>query len=390
MRKKMISLMAIFSMLASLVSAQGIEFFHGTWAEAKAAAQKENKLIFVDFYTTWCGPCKFMSNEVFPLKQIGDFYNPRFISVKIDAEKGEGPELARKYGVSGYPTLIFTNPKEEVVYSVMGSTDPEVLITQGKIATTPMADFTAMTARYEKNELNKAELFQYLNLVKAKGDDKKAADVFAEYFKAIDHTITPDLFKLITSYVDNSDNAAFKYVEDNRAAFEKAVGKEKTAKYVDGTLLDEVKFARYESEGEYRSAKLLLKSKMTLDEEEELSLDANYAYNVQDEDGYMKYSKLLVDKYYWNNDFEISNVLGSVRWIKKEENLQLMKRWAERALSLKDNSLNNISLAMTYSALKDKTTALKYVAAALAASERDKDGYVKNIEMLKQMIVEGR
>ncbi|HEY9257433.1 thioredoxin family protein [Chitinophaga sp.] len=388
MRKKIAGLAAMCSMIASLASAQGINFNHGTWAEVKAAAEKEHKLIFVDFYTTWCGPCKFMANEVFPLKQIGDFYNQHFISVKIDAEKGEGPALAKKYSVGGYPTLIFTNPKEEVVYRVMGSTDPEVLITQGNIAITPGANLEALKTKFAKNEISKAELFQYVNLVKARGDDKEAASLFDQYFKQIDTKVTPELFKLITSYAGYSSNAAFQYVEAHRPAFETAVGKEKVKQYLEGILLSEVKYAKYASEAEYKAAKLLLKSRMAIDEKEELDMDANYCYNIQDEAGYMKYSELLVRRYLWNNDFDISNVLGSIRWIKDPAHLQTMTKWAERALALKDNSLNNATLAMAYNALKDKANAVKYIDAAIAASERDKDGYINNIAAMKKQITD--
>jgi thiol-disulfide isomerase/thioredoxin len=388
MKKKIAGLAILCSTITSLACAQGINFNHGTWAEVKATAEKEHKLIFVDFYTTWCGPCKFMANEVFPLKQIGDFYNPHFISVKIDAEKGEGPALAKKYGVAGYPTLIFTNPKEEVVYRVMGSTDPEVLITQGKIAITPGANQEVLKAKFEKQQLSKAELFQYVNLVKARGDDKEAAGLFDQYFKQIDTKVTPELFRLITGYAGYSNNAAFQYVEAHRSEFETVVGKEKVKQYLEGILLPEVKYAKYASEAEYKAAKLLLKSRMTIDEKEELDMDANYCYNIQDEAGFMKYSELLVTRYLWNNDFEISNVLGSIRWIKDPAHLQTMKTWAERALALKDNSLNNATLAMAYSALKDKANALKYIDAAMAASERDKDGYINNIAGMKKQMME--
>lgn len=119
-----------------------------------------------------------------------------------------------------------------------------------------------------------------------------------------------------------------------------------------------------------------------------LDLDANYCYNTQDEAGYMKYSQQLVERYLWNNDFEISNVLGSIRWIKAPAHLELMKKWGERALALKDNSLSNATLAMAYSALKDKANALKYIDAAMASSERDKDGYINNIAGLKKQMMD--
>ena len=74
--------------LAFTANAQGgIEFFHGTWAEAKAKAKAEDKLIFVDAYAEWCGPCKRMSAQTFPDPKAGEFFNPNFICLKIDMEK---------------------------------------------------------------------------------------------------------------------------------------------------------------------------------------------------------------------------------------------------------------------------------------------------------------
>lgn len=86
----------------------GINFLHGTtWAEAVAKAKAENKLIFIDFYTQWCGPCLNMAQTVFSLPTVGYYYNQTFINLKIDAEEGEGITLAKKYGVRSYPTYAF-------------------------------------------------------------------------------------------------------------------------------------------------------------------------------------------------------------------------------------------------------------------------------------------
>ena len=89
----------VFLLLSLHVSAQteknyGIQFYHGTWKEACDKAKAENKLILVDFYTKWCGPCLNMAENVFILPFIGDFYNTNFVNMKIDAENGEGVELA--------------------------------------------------------------------------------------------------------------------------------------------------------------------------------------------------------------------------------------------------------------------------------------------------------
>jgi thiol:disulfide interchange protein len=99
---------------------QGIEFFHGSFEEALNEAKTQGKLVFVDAYAEWCGPCKRMAATVFKEEVVGDYYNGNFINMKIDMEKGEGPELARKYQVRAYPTFFFVDENGEVVSKATG------------------------------------------------------------------------------------------------------------------------------------------------------------------------------------------------------------------------------------------------------------------------------
>lgn len=111
--------------------AQGIEFFHGTWQEAIEEAQKTEKLIFVDAYTTWCGPCKRMSSQVFTQDKAGALFNSNFINLKVDMEKPNGREFGAKYPVSAYPTLFFLDPKGEILKKVVGGQQLEGLLSIG-------------------------------------------------------------------------------------------------------------------------------------------------------------------------------------------------------------------------------------------------------------------
>ena len=107
---------------------KGIQFEHDSFQNLLAKAAKENKLIFLDCYTSWCGPCRMMANNVFTKPNVGEFFNKHFINVKIDMEKGEGKELAKKYQVRAFPTLLFIDKNGNVVERTMGAKSPQVLL----------------------------------------------------------------------------------------------------------------------------------------------------------------------------------------------------------------------------------------------------------------------
>ena len=90
-------------------TAGGISFIEGDWEKTLAKAKVEKKLIFVDAYATWCGPCKKLQNEVFPDATVGTYFNKNYINITIDVEKGQGVEFAQKYGVEVLPTLYITD-----------------------------------------------------------------------------------------------------------------------------------------------------------------------------------------------------------------------------------------------------------------------------------------
>ncbi|MFN3852526.1 MAG: thioredoxin family protein [Spirosomataceae bacterium] len=132
---KKLTFFAVFTLLiaANTFAQTGIKFAHGTWKQAVQQAKKEKKLIFLDAYTTWCGPCKMLQANVFPDKELGDFYNQNFINVKMDMESAEGERLAAMYPLRGYPTLFFIDPNNgKVVKELLGYQEINALLKQGK------------------------------------------------------------------------------------------------------------------------------------------------------------------------------------------------------------------------------------------------------------------
>jgi thiol:disulfide interchange protein len=86
---------------------------------ALAKAETDDKLIMIDVYTDWCAPCKKMDKETFPAEEVVN-RAANFVNLKLDAEKGQGPEVQRKFGVTAYPTILFVNGKGELVHTVVG------------------------------------------------------------------------------------------------------------------------------------------------------------------------------------------------------------------------------------------------------------------------------
>ena len=77
----------------------GVYFTDSSWQTLLAKAKNEHKLIFMDAFTTWCGPCKWMDKNVFPDENVATIYNRNFINAHTDMEKGEGIDLRKKYEV---------------------------------------------------------------------------------------------------------------------------------------------------------------------------------------------------------------------------------------------------------------------------------------------------
>lgn len=114
--------------LAQLTQTGGMDFFSGSLAAALDKARQEGKYVFVDCYTSWCGPCKIMARNVFPSPTAGAYFNPAFVNLKIDMEQGEGPDLARQWGVKAYPTYVILDAQGQVVLSLSGAMPAEALV----------------------------------------------------------------------------------------------------------------------------------------------------------------------------------------------------------------------------------------------------------------------
>lgn len=130
------ALLALFATTTLSAQDKGVKFEQGTLKELLSKAQAQDKYLFVDVYATWCGPCKYMAGRVFPQEAVGNYFNKTFVNAKFDAEQGEGIEIAKKYGVKGYPTFLILDGTGKEVGRIVGGDDADAFIkkVQGVVA----------------------------------------------------------------------------------------------------------------------------------------------------------------------------------------------------------------------------------------------------------------
>ncbi|AYL94577.1 thioredoxin family protein [Mucilaginibacter celer] len=143
----------------------GIRFLGGSWKQLLATAQAKQLPIFVDVYTDWCGPCKRMEKEIFPLPEVGKFYNNNFICYRLNAEKGEGPAIAKAFGISAYPTWLYLDPKGVLRSKRTDYMPVDEFIAAAKLALgsdSTSLRLSALDARFAGGERSKSFFHTYL------------------------------------------------------------------------------------------------------------------------------------------------------------------------------------------------------------------------------------
>lgn len=218
---------------------QGIGFVHNL-DSALAMAKAEKKMVFVDFYTSWCGPCKVLAAEVFPLPEVGSYYNSNFVNCKIQCDdKGEGEILGKKYKIHAYPTLMFMDEKGNTIHSIAGGLDAKGLIDLAKTAQDPNKNQLAMVQEWGSGNRSHAFMVRYFGMLTSSYRGDKAITDFESWFAGIDKKqksakATFDLIELVKSA---PFSAPFEYMENNKKAFYTTVGQHTVDSFIATTYL---------------------------------------------------------------------------------------------------------------------------------------------------------
>ncbi|MFK7947866.1 MAG: thioredoxin family protein [Saprospiraceae bacterium] len=370
------------------VTAQGIEFFHGSYEEALEESKSQGKLIFVDAYAEWCGPCKRMSATVFKDDKVGEFYNQNFINMKIDMEKGEGPKLARKYGVRAYPTLFFLDEKGTVVAKVTGGRQTKQFLQLGENALKKYDKSGEYAAKYEEGDRSPELLRKYgYALLAAKKEHLKIANEYFETQKDLTQAVN---LNAIFDFTTEADSRIFDLLIKHKAAIGKLKSETVVFNKIESACLATArKAADYKFENLLEEAKLKMKANYP-QKSKEFSLKADMIYGLGTTDAglYMKACKKYLSKYAKNNATEHHNKAQLLikRFSDDKNAMKMAEKWSKKAAENGGLAYQQLTYAKILYANGKSESALRAATKAKELAVKEKkptqsiDNFLKSIK----------
>lgn len=367
------------------IAQDGIKFLDAEFGEVLALAELEGKLVFVDAYTDWCAPCKKMDKEVFSKKEVADYYNANFLSVKINMEKGEGVALAEKYYIFAYPSLLFVNYDGTVAHRYAGFQDQKGILALGGIALGGN-NLAALSQRYQAGERSAEFLLKYLQ-VSFQGADGNHVAILEDYLATQSDWNTAEAKELIFNLVDHPDSPLFDYLVKNKSTFDEVYGA--------STVSNKIQTLVYESlsKGTTKLADAdQLFSRAYPKDAKKLAAHYKMAHYQQREDG-KGYAAAAIAYVKNFPDIGIAE-LNDISWgfydiVEEKKDLKKAIKWAKKSIQ-KDNSyLNNDTLSMLYQKIGKNGKAIKVAKKAIAIAKLSGEDYSTSTALIRE-IEEGK
>jgi len=216
----------------------GIKFEKGlSWSKILEKARKENKFIFLDGYTTWCGPCKQMAKDIFPKQEVGEFFNQNFINVAVqfDVTSSDDPEVkswhedAKKihdaYKVGSYPTYLYFNPQGSLVHTLIGGTvDAKEFIEKSKLALDPKTQYATLKTQYQNGNRDSTFLANIAFMAYSLRKQDSLQYYAQDYLKLQKDLLSPSNIRLITATTRKSSDIGFALLRNHPKLVDSIVG----------------------------------------------------------------------------------------------------------------------------------------------------------------------
>ncbi|AIM37146.1 hypothetical protein KO02_10935 [Sphingobacterium sp. ML3W] len=219
MKKTIITLFAL-AQSAIIYAQDHIQFQKLTFEQAKEKALQENKLIFLDGYTSWCAPCKWMEGNVFNQASVANYFNTNFINTKFDCEVGEGITIAKEYQIRSFPTYLFLDHTGALIYRTQSRMEADAFLTEGKQANNPKFHIPTLKPAFEAGNRESEFLLKYIQVM-TNADSKSAEEakkVLAEV-ATDEFLLSPAGWQTILMMSRSSEDRYGKFFQENKAYY---------------------------------------------------------------------------------------------------------------------------------------------------------------------------
>ena len=381
---KKIAFLVLFALWLHAAQAQtaGVAFNDSTWSELLQMAQEENKIIFMDAYTDWCGPCKKMSKEVFTDAEVAAYYNDHFINVKMNMEKGEGPGIAQKYQVMAYPTLLFFDGGGRVVHRAVGYHNTDTFMELGNAANDPAKRLAGMDDRYAFGDRSADFLYDY-TFARAGAGDGSHVEIAEEYLKTQDDLDSERNLTFLFRFTDDTQSELFDHFVKRKDKFVGLFGETPVARkiqYLIGTSVrdGEDGTALEQTERLYRK----------IYPERADYLTSEYAMMYYLRAGDINAYTVAVEKHYDTYGTDDWESLNETAWnyfefVEDKKDLKRAVKWAKKSVALDENYYNTDTLAALYFKMGKNKKALKTARHAITLAKASGESYDTTLEMIE-------
>jgi thiol-disulfide isomerase/thioredoxin len=368
-----------------------------SWQQIKETSKRENKYIFLDCYATWCGPCKLMDQQIYTNDTVGDFFNDRFISVRVQMDKtrrdnewvkqwyADAIVFRKEYRIEGYPSCIYLSPQGDILHKVLGYRTVNEIIADAKSATMPgkvyedtYAEYDRLVADY-RNGIKHFDSMVYMSKTAFKlQEDSLAKQLLDEHTDYVMHLkpkerYTKENIEFWASFILNSSKKRFRFFYKDRNKIDRVMNARGYAQsVVDKTIQNEIVVPFYltqpggsamkeqmslldprktievdTTEANWKSLNIMIMKKFNPKDAKRNTLNARIKWYEKHKNytAYTKYSLIQLKKY--TSDFSKETISGpiinSICWetflyVTDKKLINGAIRWAEKAIHHNPNS----------------------------------------------------
>ena len=376
--KLKITILTLFLLFASFTGFnqnRSITFIDSSWSSILVQAKAQNKMIFLDAYAVWCGPCKWMSSNMFTNDSIADYYNKTFICASLDMEKGAGIQLAKVYKVKAYPTLLFITPDGEMVHKRVGAPQKvQDYLDMGVIALTPGEGLSDCEKKFQAGDRDPQFILKYLGRLK---DAYTPVDEpLKQYFSTPKDTnlLSRPNWEIIYQYLTNADLPVFDYLLKHQQDYAKLYTADSVNSKIYNVYLQSLIAIKRSRTLNLEETYKILKQKIMdsgYDQAEKVIFTADLSTISNDK--FLEFAYNGVDKWYLD-DYDMlyrlsKAVLNNTKEVKY---LEKAASWAKRSIELKSTAENNDTYAGLMFKLGKKEEAVKFEKTALELATKEK------------------